>query len=102
MCPQWMAGSVFREQWGHFFPEFIANLPLVAYHTSPSENTVAHYIPIPFGMGSKLIACNIYFIVLKYYCHKLVIIVGHFIVGRLFSGITQKNIYLDNIVNFVY
>jgi hypothetical protein len=48
------------------------------------------------------ISCNIYFIALKYYCHKPVIIDCHFIIGRLFSSITQKNIYLDNIVNFVY
>ena len=48
------------------------------------------------------ISCNIYFIALKYYCHKPVIIDCHFIIGRLFSSITRKNIYLDNIVNFVY
>ena len=48
------------------------------------------------------ISCNIYFIALKYYCHKPVIIDCHFIIGRLFSSITQKNIYLDNIVKFVY
>ena len=46
-------GSVFREQWGYSFPEFIANLPLVTYHTLPSEITVTHYTLIPFGIGSK-------------------------------------------------
>ncbi len=48
------------------------------------------------------VSCNIYFIALKYYCHKPVIIDCHFIIGRLFCSITQKNIYLDNIVKFVY
>ena len=48
------------------------------------------------------ISCNIYFIALKYYCHKPVIIDWHFIIGRLFNTKIQKNINLDNSVNFVY
>ncbi len=36
------------------------------------------------------IPCNIYFIALKYYCHKPVIIDWHFIIGRLFSSKFKK------------
>lgn len=49
---QLMASSVFREQWCHFFPEGIANLPLINCHALPSGITGSHYTSVPFGMDS--------------------------------------------------
>ncbi|WP_233149125.1 hypothetical protein, partial [Shimwellia pseudoproteus] len=34
-------------------PEFIADLPLVARHTSPSKIAIIFDLTIPFGIGSK-------------------------------------------------
>ncbi|MBN6692271.1 hypothetical protein, partial [Escherichia coli] len=41
------------EKWSHFLPEFIADLPLVARHTSPSKIAIIFDLTIPFGIGSK-------------------------------------------------
>ncbi|MCS1160209.1 hypothetical protein NXZ88_24925, partial [Escherichia coli] len=43
-----------REKWSHFLPEFIADLPLVARHTSPSKIAIIFDLTIPFGIGSKV------------------------------------------------
>ncbi|WP_224479559.1 hypothetical protein, partial [Escherichia coli] len=43
-----------RDEWSHFLPESITDLPLVARHTSPSEIIILYYLTIPFGIGSKL------------------------------------------------
>ncbi|WP_214292275.1 hypothetical protein, partial [Escherichia coli] len=42
-----------RDEWSHFLPESITDLPLVARHTSPSEIIILYYLTIPFGIGSK-------------------------------------------------
>ncbi|MCX3070887.1 hypothetical protein, partial [Providencia stuartii] len=42
-----------RNQWSHFLPESITDLPLVARHASPSEIIIMYYLTIPFGIGSK-------------------------------------------------
>lgn len=42
-----------RNEWSHFIPEFITDLPLVARHASPSEIIILYYLTIPFGIGSK-------------------------------------------------
>ena len=41
-----------RDEWSHFLPESITDLPLVARHTSPSEIIILYYLTIPFGIGS--------------------------------------------------
>ncbi|MFZ8536349.1 hypothetical protein ACO1ZR_26830, partial [Klebsiella quasipneumoniae] len=45
-----------RDEWSHFLPESITDLPLVARHASPSEIIIFYYLTIPFGIGSKLFA----------------------------------------------
>ena len=61
--------------------------PFVLLATSPRFFTSFRH-----GYSTELTGfnswCNIYFIALKYYCHKLVIIDCHFISGRLFSVIS--------------
>ena len=52
MRAQRMVGFMFREKWSHFLPEFIADLPLVARHTSPSKIAIIYDLTIPFGIGS--------------------------------------------------
>ena len=42
-----------RDEWSHFLPESITDLPLVARHASPSEIIILYYLTIPFGIGSK-------------------------------------------------
>lgn len=42
-----------RDEWSHFLPESITDLPLVARHASPSEIIIFYYLTIPFGIGSK-------------------------------------------------
>ncbi|WP_275092412.1 type II restriction endonuclease [Mixta mediterraneensis] len=49
---------MFREKWSHFLPEFIADLPLVARHTSPSKIAIIYDLTIPFGIGSYRITEN--------------------------------------------
>ena len=41
-----------RDEWSHFLPESITDLPLVARHASPSEIIILYYLTIPFGIGS--------------------------------------------------
>ncbi|MFZ8535046.1 hypothetical protein ACO1ZR_19900, partial [Klebsiella quasipneumoniae] len=41
-----------RDEWSHFLPESITDLPLVARHASPSEIIIFYYLTIPFGIGS--------------------------------------------------
>ena len=53
MRAQRMVGFMFREKWSHFLPEFIADLPLVARHTSPSKIAIIYDLTIPFGIGSN-------------------------------------------------
>ncbi|MCX3070888.1 hypothetical protein, partial [Providencia stuartii] len=47
-----------RNQWSHFLPESITDLPLVARHASPSEIIIMYYLTIPFGIGSKYACPN--------------------------------------------
>ncbi|MGS3276220.1 hypothetical protein ACB284_28675, partial [Serratia marcescens] len=43
------------DEWSHFLPESITDLPLVARHASPSEIIIFYYLTIPFGIGSKCV-----------------------------------------------
>ena len=52
MRTQWGLNFVFQGESGHFLPEFIADLPLVARHTLLSAIFIIYYLTIPFGMCS--------------------------------------------------
>lgn len=58
MRTQWGLNFVFQGESGHFLPEFIADLPLVARHTSPSKIAIIFDLTIPFGIGSKYVDEN--------------------------------------------